>query len=206
LQKTFDSNLFIRNVPSSVSEDEVKKVFEKVGPIVSLKKRTGKNVQAAYVQYFILYADVNHAKKAIQEYDQSNVFGSRLLNVEFWESPEEQAEKREQRQMRQMKQIFFEPKQPYEQRMDAMGQQRGGFQQRGRGGKNMNPRQGGVPYNQGPRGQPMQPPMQQPIMMQSNFPQFGGGFQGQPMQQPQPIQIDAATKQQIGDRIYPFVA
>lgn len=41
LQKTFDSNLFIRNVPSSVTEEEVKKVFEKVGTIVSLKRKTG---------------------------------------------------------------------------------------------------------------------------------------------------------------------
>lgn len=60
LQKTFDSNLFIRNVPSSVSEEEVKKVFEKAGTIVSLKKKTGHQgeVKPAYVQYFILYADV----------------------------------------------------------------------------------------------------------------------------------------------------
>ena len=40
LQKPFDSNLFVRNVPSSVTEEEVKKVFEKCGPIVSLKRRT----------------------------------------------------------------------------------------------------------------------------------------------------------------------
>ena len=41
LQKTFDSNLFVRNVPSSIPEEEVKKTFERKGPIVSLKKRTG---------------------------------------------------------------------------------------------------------------------------------------------------------------------
>lgn len=96
LQKTFDSNLFVRNVPSSVTEEEVKKVFEKCGPIVSLKQRTaGKGKNPAYVQYFVLYAEVNSANKAIQEFDQSNVFGARLLNVEFWESPEELAEKRD---------------------------------------------------------------------------------------------------------------
>lgn len=41
LQKTFDSNLFVRNVPGSIPEEEVKKIFEKCGPIVSLKKKTG---------------------------------------------------------------------------------------------------------------------------------------------------------------------
>lgn len=50
LQKTFDSNLFVRNVPGSVSEEEVKKVFEKVGAIVSLKKRSGdRKPEPAYV-------------------------------------------------------------------------------------------------------------------------------------------------------------
>lgn len=55
------------------------------------------------MSYFILYADVNAAKKAIQQFDQSNVFGARLLNVEFWESPEELAEKRDARQWRQVR-------------------------------------------------------------------------------------------------------
>jgi len=39
LQKTFDSNLFVRNVPGSIPEEEVKKIIEKCGPIVSLKKK-----------------------------------------------------------------------------------------------------------------------------------------------------------------------
>lgn len=73
LAKTFDSNLFVRNVPSVFTEEEVKKVFEKVGPIVSLKKRTAGQGKVkgdpAYVSYFILYAEVNAAKKAIQEFD-----------------------------------------------------------------------------------------------------------------------------------------
>lgn len=93
-KQTFDGNLYVKNVPNFFSEEEVKKVFERVGPIVSLKKKTGK-IESAYVSYFILYADLNHAKKAIQEYDQSNIFGSRVLSVEFWESPEERAEKKE---------------------------------------------------------------------------------------------------------------
>lgn len=157
LAKTFDSNLFVKNVPGHVTEEEVKKVFEKVGAIVSLKKRTSQEkIEPAYVQYFILYADVNAAKKAIQEFDQSNVFGSRLLNVEFWESPEERAEKREQKQWRSVKQFFYPPKMNdgMEEKFDFPGQQRergGGFN-RGRGGKyNNNPRQDQMPYGEGIR-------------------------------------------------------
>jgi len=125
----------------------------------------------------VLYAEVNSAKKAIQEFDQSNVFGARLLNVEFWESPEELAEKRDQMQIRQFKQIFYPPKEREDGgRLDHSGQQRGGYQ-RGRGGKSFNnnqrdPRQ----FGQMPQG----PRVQQP-MMQANFPGMGAGY---PMQQP----------------------
>jgi hypothetical protein len=131
----------------------------------------------------VLYAEVNSAKKAIQEFDQSNVFGARLLNVEFWESPEELAEKRDQMQIRQFRQIFYPPKEREDGgRFDHSGQQRGGGYQRGRGGKSFNnnqrdPRQGGQ-MPQGPRGQQQ---IMQPMMMQANFPGMGAGY---PMQQP----------------------
>lgn len=99
------------------------------------------------------------------------MFGSRLLNVEFWESPEELAEKRDQRNWRQVRQLLYQ-----DDRADPSGQQRGGYQ-RGRGGKNNNQPRGG-PMPQGPRQQPMMNPM----MMQANFP---AGYPGQmPMQAP----------------------
>lgn len=131
----------------------------------------------------MLYAEVNSAKKAIQEFDQSNVFGARLLNVEFWESPEELAEKRDQMQMRQFRQIFYPPKEREDGgRNDLGGQQRGGGYPRDRGGKSFNnnqrdPRQGGqMPQVRG------QQPIMQPMMMQANFP--AGMGSGYPMQQP----------------------
>lgn len=136
---------------------------------------------------------MNDAKKAIQEFDQSNVFGSRLLKVEFWESPEEREEKREQKQWRQMKQFLAPPK-SFDDGNMAQGQQRGGYN-KGRGGKpNTMPRQGQF-NNQGPR--------QQPVMSGNNFPAMGG-HPGQPMvQQPQPL--TPQQKQQIGDQIYPHI-
>jgi len=130
------------------------------------------------------------------------VFGARLLNVEFWESPEELAEKRDQRQWRQVKQFLYPPKDYREDdRMDPSGGQRGGgYQHRGRGGKpNNNPRGGPMP--QGPRGQQT---MMQPMMMQANFPGMGAGFQGQMPMQAAP-QIQQLNRQQIGDHIYPLI-
>jgi RNA recognition motif-containing protein len=34
MQKTYESNLFVKNIPNVVEEDEVKKLFETVGPIL----------------------------------------------------------------------------------------------------------------------------------------------------------------------------
>jgi len=99
-----------------------------------------------------LYADVNAAKKAIQVFDQSNVFGARLLNVEFWESPEELAEKRDQRQWRQVKQFLYPPRSDGMEDQLGQQQQRGGGNQRGRG-KNQGGQRQGAPYGQAPRGQ-----------------------------------------------------
>jgi len=83
----------------------VKEIFEKCGPIVSVKKREGKNYYTnspAYVQYFVLFADLDHAKLAIKKYDQSIAFGARPLSVEFWVSPQELQAEREQRSLRQV--------------------------------------------------------------------------------------------------------
>ena len=44
LTKTFDSNLFIKNLPADLTEEAFKDVFQKYGPIVSVKFRTNPHV------------------------------------------------------------------------------------------------------------------------------------------------------------------
>lgn len=71
MRKTYESNLFVKNIPSDIAEEEIVKLFEEVGPVISIKLRQGKyfNPSAAYRQYFILYKDIECAKRAIQRYD-----------------------------------------------------------------------------------------------------------------------------------------
>ena len=69
------------------------------------KKRQGKNFTGTtptYAQYFILYADLNHAKAAIKTFDQTNVFGARPLSVEFSVSKAELIAEHESRALRQV--------------------------------------------------------------------------------------------------------
>ena len=86
MRKTFESNLFVKNIPSEIAEAEITALFEEIGPVISIKLRQGKyfNPDAAYRQYFVLYRDIECAKRAIQRFDQSTPFGARALSVQFW--------------------------------------------------------------------------------------------------------------------------
>lgn len=39
MRKTFESNLFVKNIPSEISEEEIRKLFEEIGPVISIKLR-----------------------------------------------------------------------------------------------------------------------------------------------------------------------
>jgi len=71
MRKTYESNLFVKNIPSEIKEEELTALFEEVGTVISIKMRQGKyfNPQAAYRQYFVLYKDIECAKRAIQRFD-----------------------------------------------------------------------------------------------------------------------------------------
>jgi len=74
MQKNFDSNLFVKNVPKNTPEQELREKFEQCGQIMSIKLREsagGYFGPSAYHQYFILFQDVESAKAAIRRFDQS---------------------------------------------------------------------------------------------------------------------------------------
>ena len=104
MKKTYESNLFVKNIPAEITEDEVIKLFEECGPVMSVKLRQGKyfNPSAAYRQYFVLYQDIESAKTAIQKFDQSTPFGARALSVQFWVPGSELHAEREQRSFQQI--------------------------------------------------------------------------------------------------------
>lgn len=57
-----------------------------------------------FQQAYILFNDVSDAQNAIKKFDQSNMFGSKPLNVDFWMSREDINQQKEQknRQMLEM--------------------------------------------------------------------------------------------------------
>ncbi len=108
IRKTYESNLFVKNIPSDIKEEEIIALFEELGPVISIKLRQGKyfNPNAAYRQYFILYKDIESAKKAIQRFDQATPFGARPLSVQFWMPTTELHQEREQRSYHEVLQYF----------------------------------------------------------------------------------------------------
>ena len=160
IRKTFDSNLFVKNIPSEITEDEVMKLFSECGPVISIKKRQGKhfNPNAAYRQYFVLFKEVEDAKKAIQRFDQSTPFGARALSVQHWMPSNELHAERENRSFHQIQQYFFknffnqgmhggDNRQMYGQHQQNMGQGGPGqMQNRGQYGR-MNNRNQQKPFN-----------------------------------------------------------
>lgn len=120
MKKTFDSNLFVKNVPKATTEEELRKKFEECGPIISIRLREshqGYFGPSAYHQYFILYEDVESAKKAIRKFDQSQIFGGKPLQVEFWVSRQELEAERELRSKKVVEEWMKESNK------DAMGGQ-----------------------------------------------------------------------------------
>ena len=39
MRKTYESNLFVKNIPSDISEEEITRKFEEIGPVISIKLR-----------------------------------------------------------------------------------------------------------------------------------------------------------------------
>lgn len=145
MRRTYESNLFVKNIPSEIKEEEIMGLFSELGEVISIKLRQGKyfNPQAAYRQYFVLYKDIDCAKRAIQRFDQSTPFGARALSVQFWMPTQELHQEREQRSFQEVQQYFmkglFAQAPFYGNNMQDGGQYRGGAP----GGY----RQGGNNYN-----------------------------------------------------------
>jgi RNA recognition motif-containing protein len=39
MKKTYESNLFVKNIPAEIKEEELVKLFEECGPVISVKLR-----------------------------------------------------------------------------------------------------------------------------------------------------------------------
>lgn len=142
MRRTYESNLFVKNIPSEIKEEEIMGLFSEIGEVISIKLRQGKyfNPQAAYRQYFVLYKDIDCAKRAIQRFDQSTPFGARALSVQFWMPTQELHQEREQRSFQEVQQYFMKglfAQAPFY-NMQEGGQYRGGNNAYRQGGNNYN--------------------------------------------------------------------
>jgi RNA recognition motif-containing protein len=106
LAQTFNSNVYIKFIPLDVTEEQLRNQFSfGDDSIVSLKMNTTVKKFGEYEvksQYaYILYNTVANAQKAIQRFDNQNLFGSpKPIHVEMWVSKEEKEQERKRKEDR----------------------------------------------------------------------------------------------------------
>lgn len=89
MKRQFENNLFVNFIPAEVTEADVRKVFESVGKIKTLRLKT--SYKPSFQTATILYEDIQSAQKAIQSFHQDSVFGGwKPISVDWWVSKEEQ--------------------------------------------------------------------------------------------------------------------
>lgn len=111
LSKTFNSNVYVKFIPTDITEEELRKTFSEAGNIISVKidkrvQRFGDQEIPQYQFAFILYEKVSDAQTSIRKFDNSNVFGSRPLKVELWLSKEEIEQQKKAKENREVHQIL----------------------------------------------------------------------------------------------------
>jgi len=79
--------LFVANLPFSVTDEELSKLFSEKVPVVSahvVKKRNGKSKGFGFVEY----ATEEHQLDALKEFPEGRVLGDRPINVKVAMVPE----------------------------------------------------------------------------------------------------------------------
>ena len=87
MKQTFASNIYVRGIPMHVNEEYVRREFVLAGKILSIK--VGYHADGVSKYAFILYEYIHEAQKAIRMYNDSNLFGSKKISVDFWLSKQE---------------------------------------------------------------------------------------------------------------------
>ena len=111
LTKTFNSNVFVKFIPSDMSEDKIREVFQEAGSIISMKinqskKKTDEGEICIYQYGYILFQQVSEAQNAIKKFDNSDVFGGRPIKVDLWMSKDEIQQEKTEKTQRELKQII----------------------------------------------------------------------------------------------------
>jgi len=196
MKKFFDSNLFVNNIPTDTTEEEIRKVFAAHGTIISIKLKPKKiaNGPSRYMHAFVLYESVEMAQNAIRNLDESRAFGLTPIEVQFWVSRVDLQQEREDRNKLEMKRLIQSSL--HDLQINLMG---GAPNRRPRGGANGG--RGGKPAGQR-QARPKSIPKAQPVAKQQ-FPLV-------PLPTVDQAALTAITsleekKQFIGNAIYPCI-
>lgn len=105
IKKNFDSNIFVQFLPLRITEEQVIEKFSQAGDIVSVKL-VQKADYSSYRSAYVLYENVEQAKRAIQLFHESAEFGGKPMKVDFWMSKHEREQEKRQRDMNELKFLF----------------------------------------------------------------------------------------------------
>jgi RNA recognition motif-containing protein len=113
MKEAFKSNIFVRNVPKEITEEEFKDKMTEAGKIVSvrLKDMTTDVDGEIYVKNKTGYAcfeRVEEAQKCIKLFDESHKFGwgGPALKVDFWQSKFDLKHETEEKNINQVKKFI----------------------------------------------------------------------------------------------------
>ena len=106
-RETFNSNIYVKFLPASLTQEELHKTFSQAGTIISINLKQMKSGDYVTGQFaYILYDKVEEAQNAIRKFDNTNIYSSRPMRVELWLSKEEIEQQKKQREGRQTNQIY----------------------------------------------------------------------------------------------------
>lgn len=162
MKETFKSNIYVRNIPKEITEDEFKAKMGEAGKIISVRlKEMVQNIDGeSYVKNktgYVCFEKVEEAQKCIKLFDESHKFGwgGNALKVDFWQSKYDLKHETEEKNINQVKKFIKFIQQDMQDQQhksnpqmypmqNNMGQDRGNkFNNRSRGFQQNNQRGGG---------------------------------------------------------------
>jgi len=91
MKETFKSNIYVRNIPKEVTEEEFMDKMKEAGKIMSVKmKNMEQKIDGeTYIKNktgYVCFEKVEDAQKCIKIFDETHKFGfgSNSLKVDFW--------------------------------------------------------------------------------------------------------------------------
>lgn len=113
MKETFKSNIYVRNIPKEITEEEFKEKMGEAGKIISVRlKDMVQNIDGeSYIKNktgYVCFEKVDEAQKCIKLFDESHKFGwgGNALKVDFWQSKYDLKHETEEKNINQVKKFI----------------------------------------------------------------------------------------------------